>query len=106
MWEPDEPMVLLSNFSDSAWSNIDVSEAVSPVTASGVFLTVKPTGGSVSPVKCAVKSSVDELLIESFSDQYNPYLLKLEPGDTSVDIRFIEGNRPVEILARGYLEFR
>ena len=105
-WDPDQPVVLLSNFGGPKWSSVDISAAVPPVTASGILLTIKPDGGSVPPVKCAVRSSVDELLVESFSSQYNPYLLRLVPGDTTVEVKLVEGSRPVEVLARGYLEFR
>jgi hypothetical protein len=105
-WDPDEPQVLVSDFSSLQWSSVVVSEAVPLVSASGIFLTVKPTGGNFPPVKCAVRSSRDELLVESISSQLNPYLLGLEDGETSIEAMLVEGNRPVDLLARGYTFFR
>lgn len=54
----------------------------------------------------SVRSSRDELLVESISSQLNPYLLGLEDGETSIEAMLVEGNRPVELLARGYTFFR
>ena len=105
-WDPDEPPVLVSNFDRTEWSRIDISEAVPPVSAAGILLTIKPTSGSLPQVKCAVRSSKDELLIESFSSQINPYLLRLEDGETSIEAMLLEGDGPVELLAKGYLFFR
>jgi len=105
-WDPDEPPVLVSNFDRTEWSRIDISEAVPPVSAGGILLTIKPTSGSLPQVKCAVRSSKDELLMESFSSQINPYLLRLEDGETSIEAMLLEGDRPVELLAKGYLFFR
>src|SRR5215212_2077233 len=105
-WDPDEPPVLVRNFDRTEWSRIDISEAVPPVSDGGILLTIKPTSGSLPHVNCAVRSSKDELLMESFSSQINPYLLRLEDGETSIEAMLLEGDRPVELLAKGYLFFR
>ena len=105
-WDPDEPLIVSTNFKGTEWSRIDISDAVPPVSAGGIFLTIKPTGGSLPPIKCAVRSSEDELLIESFQSQINPYLLRLKDGETSIEAILVEGDRPVELLAKGYLFFR
>ena len=79
---------------------------MAPASASGTFLTIKPTGGNFPPVTCAVRSSRDELLVESVSSQLNPCLLGLQDGETSIEAMLVEGNRPVELLAKGYTFFR
>jgi hypothetical protein len=53
-----------------------------------------------------VRSSIDELLVDSFSSQVSPHFIRLEPGETTIEATIVEGERPVSILARGYLEFR
>ena len=105
-WDPDEPPIAATNFNGTAWTRIDISDAVPPASAAGILLTVKPTGGSLPPVKCAVRSSEDELLIDSFQSQINPYLLRLKDSETSIEAMLVEEDRLVELLARGYLEFR
>lgn len=104
MYDPDEQLEVVSDFAPAEWSNVDTSTMVPP-TASGVYIAIKPTGGNLPPVKLAIRSSVDELLVDSFASQVSPHLIKLEPGETTLQAIFVEGERPVSILARGYLEF-
>ena len=105
MYDPDDQHELVSDFAPTEWSSVEGSPMVPP-TASGIYIAVKPTGGNFPPVKLAVRSSIDELLVDSFSSQVSPHFIRLEPGETTIEARVIEGDRPVSILARGYLEFR
>jgi hypothetical protein len=105
MYDPDEQLEIASDFAPTEWSRLDISQMVPP-TASGIYIAVKPSGGNLPPVKVAIRSSIDELLVDSFSSQVSPHFIKLEPGETTIQAAFVEGDRPVSILARGYLEFR
>ncbi len=105
MYDPDEQHEIASDFAPARWSRVDISQMVPP-TASGIYIAVKPTGGNLPPVKLAVRSSIDELLVDSFASQVSPHFIRLEPGETTIEATFVEGDRPVSILARGYLEFR
>ncbi len=105
MYDPDERLEAVSDFAPAEWSKVDVSEMVPP-TASGVYIAIKPTGGNLPPVKLSVRSSVDEQLVDSFASQVSPHFVRLEPGETTIEAKFAEGDRPVSILGRGYLEFR
>ncbi len=105
MWDPKEPPVLVRDFSSPQWSPIDIS-AAAPPTASGIYVTVEPVGESRPSIKCTVKSSIDEILVEYYASQFSPIPLRLEPGETSIQAKLIDSNEPVNIFARGYLEFR
>jgi len=105
MWDPKQPPVLARDFNSSEWSRVDIS-AAAPLTASGIYILVEPVGESRPSVKCLVRSSIDEILVEYFASQFSPIPLRLEPGETSIEAMLIDGDEPVNIFARGYLEFR
>lgn len=105
MYDPDDQHEVASDFAPAEWTAVDFSQIVPP-TASGMYIAVKPTGGNFPPVKLAVRSSIDELLVDSFSSQVSPHFIRLEPGETTIEATIAEGDRPVSILARGYLGFR
>lgn len=100
-WNPDEPIVVSENFTNAEWKKLDLSSLLPP-TSDGVFLTIAPLNGNLPPVQCAIRSSVDEITIESFMSQISPYLLHLKIGETQIEARIIGNNRPVKILTRGF----
>lgn len=105
-WDADDPPILIANFTATDWSSIDISPGAPPGLANGILLSAKPVGDSLPAVKLAVRSSTDEILMDSFVSRVNPLLLRLGEGDTHMEAMVVEGDRPIDILANGYLEFR
>lgn len=105
MYDPDERLEAVSDFAPAEWSKVDIS-AIVPPTASGIYIAIKPAKGNLPSVKLSIRSSVDEQLVDSFASQLSPTFIRLEPGETTIEAKFAEGDRPVSILGKGYLEFR
>ena len=106
VYDADNPPVLVTEFAATDWSSVDISTAVPPGLTSGILISARPVGESLPSVKLAVKSSIDEILVDSFLSRANPVLLKLDEGDTNIDAMLIEGDRPITIFANGYQFFR
>lgn len=106
LWDADDPPVLATDFIATDWSSIDISPGAPPGLASGILLSAKPVGDSLPAVKLAVRSSTDEILVDSFLSRVNPFLLRLGEGETHIEAMVVEGDRPSNILANGYQEFR
>jgi hypothetical protein len=103
--DADDPPVLISGFNAADWTSLDISSGAPPGLASGTVLSAKPLGDSLPPVKLAVRSSTQAILVDSFVSRVNPLLLKLGEGETHIEAMVIEGNRPINILIIGFQEF-
>ena len=103
-WDPDDPQIITKGFAAASFKKLDISRAVPPI-AFGVLLTVKPNDKNIPSVKCVIRSSLDEIIIDSLQSQLQPYLLKLKGQDT-VEGMILDKNRPVDILGRGYIFIR
>lgn len=106
LWDADNPPVLASEFTATDWSSIDISPGAPPGLSSGILISAKPVGESLPSVKLAVRSSVDEVLVDSFVSRVNPFPLRLGEGETHIEAMVVEGDRPINILANGYQFFR
>ena len=106
LYDADDPLVLASEFATTDWSSVDISTAAPPGLISGLLISARPVGESLPSVKFAVRSSVDEILVDSFFSRVNPVLLKLDEGETHIEAVLVEGNRPLTIFANGYQLFR
>jgi hypothetical protein len=98
--------VLASKLAPTNWSCVDISTAASPGMTSGLLISARPVGESLPSLKLAVKSSIDEILVDSFLSRANPVLLRLDEGETYIEAMLVEGNRPITIFANGYQFFR
>jgi hypothetical protein len=105
-YDADDPPVLASEFATSDWSSVDISTVAPPGIASGLLISARPVGESLPSVKLAIKSSTDEILVDSFLSRANPALLRLDEGDTHIEAMLVEGNRPITIFANGYQFYR
>lgn len=106
LWDADNPPVLASDFDATDWSRIDISPGAPPGLSNGILISAKPVGDSLPSVKLAVRSSVGEILVDSFVSRVNPFPLKLGEGETHIEAMVVEGDRPINILANGYQFFR
>lgn len=106
LWDADDPPVLANDFNATDWSSIDISPGAPPGLSSGILISVRPVGDSLPSVKLAVRSSVDEILVDSFVSRVNPFPLRLGDGETHIEAMVVEGDRPISILANGYQFFR
>lgn len=104
-WNPDDPPVLKSDFAATEWSSIDISDWAPPGLVSGIYISARPVGDVLPPVKFAVRSSIDEVLVDSYLSRVRAYLLRLD-GDTTIEATLVEGDRPITILADGCQYFR
>lgn len=102
LWDADDPPVLANGFTATNWTSIDISPGAPPGLSSGILISVKPSGDSLPSVKLAVRSSIDEILVDSFASRVNAIPLRLGGGDSHIEAMVVEGNRPVSILANGY----
>ena len=92
LYDADDPLVLASDFAATDWSRVDTSNAVPPNLTSGILISAKPVGESLPLVKLALKSSIDEILVDTFLSRANPVLLKLDEVDTHIEAMVIEGD--------------
>ena len=105
LWDADDPPVLASEFTALDWTKIDISPGAAPGLSSGILISARPVGESLPSVKLAVRSSIDELLVDSFMSRHKPFPLRLE-GDTHIEEMVVEGDRPINILASGHQYLR
>ena len=106
LYDANDPPVLASDFAATDWTTVDTSTAVPPSLTSGILISARPVGESLPSVKLALKSSVHEILVDSFLSRANPVLLKMDEQDTHIEAMVLEGNRPVTLYANGYQFFR
>ena len=102
LYDADDPPVLANDFAATGWSRVDTSTAVPPHLTSGILISARPDGESLPSVKLALRSSVDEILVDSFLSRTNPVLLKMDDADAHIEAMVLEGDRPVTIYANGY----
>ena len=105
-WDPDDPPVLVSDFTATEWTSVDISAGASQGLASGIYISAKPAGESLPSVKFAAKSSEDEILVDSYLSRVSPFLLRLNEGGTNIEVMLAEGDRPISILASGCQYYR
>ena len=106
LYDADDPPVLASEFAPTNWSKIDISTAAPPGITSGLLISARPVGESLPSVTLAVKSYIDEILVDSFLSRANPVLLKLDEDETHIEAMLVEGDRPITIFANGYQSIR
>jgi hypothetical protein len=85
---------------------MDISPGAPPGLSSGILVSARPVGDSLPSVKLAVRSSIDEILVDSFVSRVNPFPLRLGEDETHIEAMVVEGDRPFTIFANGYLAFR
>ena len=102
LWDPDRPIILAENFCKLAFTTLDIRRAVHEL-AVGIFLTVRPRDRNIPSVRCVIRSNAEELIIDSLHSQLQPYLLHMNAGD-NVEAMVLDNSRPIDILARGYLD--
>ena len=106
LWDADDPPVLISNFTATDWISVDISPGAPPGLSSGILISARPAGDSLPSVTFAVRFSTDEILVDSFLSRANPFLLRLNEGETHIEAMLVEGNRPITVFANGYQSFR
>ncbi len=99
-WDPDKPLVIAEKFDKNNWETFDLSK-IAPVMADGIFISIAPLDKNIPSVKCAIRTSIDEIVIDSVMSQISPYMIKLERGKLELEIMLIGDYRPVRILNRG-----
>lgn len=99
-WDPVNPPEISNSFNSEEWVELDMSGSTVGY-CDGVFLTIAPLDSVSPPVKCMVRSSVDEIIIESFMSQISPSFLRLKQHDIKVEAKLLPESRPVKILNRG-----
>lgn len=102
LWDPDKPIPIAENFASADFQELDISKAAHEVAA-GLLLTVRPRDKNLPSVCCIIRSSIDEITIDSVQSQLHPYLLRLAQPD-KVEAILLDPTRPVDILARGYVD--
>ena len=55
------------------------------------------------PIRANIRSSVDEICIDSFLSQINPFLLKISKGEKVIEAEMVENEREADILVRGIM---
>ena len=98
--------MLADTFNATDWSRVDISPGAPPGISSGILISARPVGDSMPSMRLAVRSSVDEILVDSFVSRHNPFRLRLSEGETYIEAMVVEGDRPITILANGYQSFR
>jgi hypothetical protein len=106
LWEAGDPPVLISNFTATDWTSVDISPGAPPGLSSGILISARPTGDSLPSIKFAVRSSTDEILVDSFLSRANPFLLRLNEDETHIEAMLVEGNRPITVYVNGYRSAR
>lgn len=101
-WDPDQPQVIAENFNSTRFRKLDAYSSVSP-SASGIYITIKPTDKNIPSTQCIIRSSIDEIAIDSLQSQLQPYLLRIE-GTDSIEAMNLDGSRSVNIYCRGYID--
>lgn len=106
-YDPDNPIVLLDHFDSGNWLDIDLSQAIPPAgLADAAFLMIRPHAGNSSRVIIGVKTSVDDIVIDSFMSQIYPIPVRLSNDETSCKVRLFQGTGPVKVACRGYRSMR
>lgn len=101
LWDPDQPRIIEDDFYSMSFKKLNAYPAAPPTT-SGMYITIKPTDRNFPSTKCVIRSSIDEITIDSVQSQLQPYLLKTE-GTELIEARSLEKNRRVHIYCRGYI---
>lgn len=101
-WDPDFPQELHPSFQETSFTSIDISKA-KPPTSGGILLTVRPLDKNIPSAQVIVRSDVDEINIDSLQSQLQPYLLRSE-DNRPIEALVLDGTRPVQLLARGFLD--
>ncbi len=101
-WDPDDPREIHPSLSSTTFVPIDVSAAMPP-TNGGILITARPLDKNIPSVKVVVRSAVDEIVMDSVQSQLQPYLLRAE-GNGEIQAMVLDATRPVQLLARGYLD--
>ena len=91
------------SLSSTSFVELDIASAVPQSVAKGLFLTVRPLDKNIPSVQVVFRSSVDEITLDSLQSQLQPLLLRLD-GSGLIHALVVDGARPVEVQARGYLD--
>jgi len=100
--DPDNPVLISQTLKSTEFKKIDIQRAV-PISANGILLTVKPNDKNIPGVVCIVRSSIDEIVVDSLQSQLQPYLLKIAMG-SFIEAKLQNEERAVNIYSRGYIE--
>lgn len=100
-WDPDEPQILSSGFESATWIKIPIGIAAPP-TADGLFLAIRPIESNFPIVTAVVRTSIDEVVLDSVLSQVNAFYLRLSPGETEIEAMILAPSRPIAILCRGF----
>jgi hypothetical protein len=102
LWDPESPFMLAQKFDAVDWMQMDLSSAVPSVGTDGVFLVFYPLDSNLPTVRVAVRTSKDDIVVDSVMSQVNLILVKLAPGETSCKIRLFDARRPIRVACRGF----
>lgn len=102
IFDPASPIELAGRIEPNEWVDIDLSAAIPGICEDAIFLAFHPLDeNNIPSLKVAVKTTVDDLIIDSMMSQLNLTMVRLSMGETRCKIKTMD-NRAIRVLARGY----